>query len=265
MISVYVSELPQVPVKEKYRTEHQKGLELLSYGLKELYQLDISAKQLPDQIEKGTYGKTYLREHPQIHFNISHCDGMAVCAFAEVEIGADAEKKDEVNEKIFRRVFTQSEQELLKSRKENEEEYRESFYRLWTLKESRIKQNGSGMSMSLTDFSFEFTSGDKPEQGEFPDTVKFVFKDSRACLKNLTESTFEIYAGENVESIRENTSGQEWTQEHSENKYECTALSEVQSTEPELQFLQYRIAEEWILALCVEKRYKVTLVRIEYL
>lgn len=227
MISVYLSDLPKVPVKEKYRTEHQRGLELLSFGLQEIYQLNLSAEQLPDQVEKGTYGKIWLREHPKIHFNISHCEGMAVCAFADSEIGADMEKTDEVNEKIFRRVFTQSEQELLKSRKENEKEYRESFYRLWTLKESRIKQNGLGMSMPLTDFSFEFAAEDSPLQNRASNAVKFVFVD-----------------------FRETKSGKDKGQR--ENRTECTALSEVQSTEPELKFLQYRIADDWILSLCVE-------------
>lgn len=240
MISVYLSDLPQVPVKQKYRTEHQKGLELLSYGLKEMYQLDFSAEQLPNQIEKGEYGKTYLREHPKIHFNISHCEGMAVCAFADTEIGVDAEKKDEVNEKIFRRVFTSSEQELLKSRKENEEEYRESFYRLWTLKESRIKQNGSGMSMPLTDFSFTFeewnTFSEKREKNE---TTVLVF-----------------------ENLRKEGSTQE---KINSDRTECVSLSEVQCTEPDLQFKQYRIAGDWIIAICVEQKCDTQLIKIRYL
>ncbi len=54
----------------KRETEHEQGLLLLQRALREQYGIDCGDGRKPDLIE-GAHGKPYLREYPQIQFNIS--------------------------------------------------------------------------------------------------------------------------------------------------------------------------------------------------
>ena len=161
MNHIYLSHYANCPTKEKYNTEHHLGLKLLSQGLKALYQIDISEDSIEDYIEKNDYGKPYLTSYPDIHFNISHCDGIVACGFSDTILGVDIEMIDEFRPAILKKVFTESERRELENYKDYPELYQTFFCRFWTLKESRIKQAGLGFSMSVTDFSFHFDGDPK--------------------------------------------------------------------------------------------------------
>ena len=143
MIHIYIMYLPISEKNDgnrtgqKHRTEHKAGTELLAVGLRELYGMELNRAGL----SYGQHGKPYLRNHPEIHFNISHCEGLAVCVFSDTETGVDVERIREVKEKVIPKVFDRAEQEI--------------FYRFWTLKESYVKQSGQGMTVKLTDFAFQ--------------------------------------------------------------------------------------------------------------
>ena len=71
--------------------EHQLGRQLLIAGLERFYGLCYSPEELEKILKKSANGKPFLSAHPEIHFNITHCDGLAACAFHSHPIGIDAE------------------------------------------------------------------------------------------------------------------------------------------------------------------------------
>ena len=160
MIHIYIMYLPISEKNDgnrtgqKHRTEHEAGTELLAVGLRELYGMEMITS-VRAGLSYGQHGKPYLRNHPEIHFNISHCEGLAVCVFSDTETGVDVERIREVKEKVIPKVFDRAEQELLFWNKAEKEKYKEIFYRFWTLKESYVKQSGQGMTVKLTDFAFQ--------------------------------------------------------------------------------------------------------------
>ena len=157
MITLYLTTYELQEGEKKYQKEHQKGLQLLIYGLKELYGLSLTEEMLAEELEKGQHGKPFLKNHPQVHFNISHCDGLAVCAFSDAPVGVDVERIDVFKDSIVRKVLTKEEQEFLSFYK-GKEAYNELFFRFWTLKESWLKQDGSGFFRSPQEVSFKLIS-----------------------------------------------------------------------------------------------------------
>ena len=81
MIYIYYSFYEEDPTGQEKNTEreHRIGRELLRRGLSELY--GICAENMDSMLCEGEFGKPYLRERPDISFNISHCRGLVVCAF----------------------------------------------------------------------------------------------------------------------------------------------------------------------------------------
>lgn len=94
--------------------------------------------------EKGEYGKPYIKERPDFHFNISHTSGAVVIAVAENEVGVDIEKPHEVDMRIIRR-FTVGEAEYIGTSNQR-------FLEIWTKKEAFLKQSGRGLSQKLNSF-----------------------------------------------------------------------------------------------------------------
>ena len=68
---------------------------------RQLLQTALSREGIPGDISDenglcaltyGPYGKPFLRELPNIQFNISHTKGLVVCAIGTASLGIDAEK-----------------------------------------------------------------------------------------------------------------------------------------------------------------------------
>ena len=120
---------------------------------------------------KNKYGKPEAIQSgdaPRLRFNLSHTDGLIVCAvILDKDIGIDVENilKKKLDMTIAKRYFSQSEmKDLLESpsvlRKER-------FFDFWTLKECFVKAKGQGLSIPLQDISFEIQ-----KEG----SVKLIFK-----------------------------------------------------------------------------------------
>lgn len=121
-------------------------------------------------------GKPYLAEYPNIFFNLSHSGDTVMCAVSDGEVGCDVEKTASVDMRIANRFFHESEAAAI-SELSDENERRQLFYRLWTLKESFMKTTGLGFALPLRDFCIRFENGDiKAVQQKFPDE-KFYFKE----------------------------------------------------------------------------------------
>ena len=125
----------------KRETEHEQGLWLLRRALRERYGIGCGEGRMPELVE-GAHGKPYLKEYPLIHFNISHCMGLAVLAIGDCTVGIDAECVRPYREPLLKRVLSDAELRQMKEAGESERE--ELFFRFWTLKESYVKAVGCG-------------------------------------------------------------------------------------------------------------------------
>ncbi|GGI99970.1 4'-phosphopantetheinyl transferase [Paenibacillus hunanensis] len=127
---------------------------LVTHVLKERYGLPANTLTF----SKTSYGKPYLSEHTDIHFNLSHAGDWVICADGKAPVGVDIEKIRPIDFAIAERFFTASEYKLLMS--VDEQERLQLFYTLWTLKESYIKFVGKGLSIPLDSFAVELIEPD---------------------------------------------------------------------------------------------------------
>ncbi|MCI8300013.1 MAG: 4'-phosphopantetheinyl transferase superfamily protein [Lachnospiraceae bacterium] len=102
------------------------------------------------RIAEGMYGKPYFPDYPDIHFNVSHSEQMVIAVFADIEVGCDIEYTDAIDLKLAEKFFCRSEYEFIM--KHQNQERKEAFYRIWTMKESFMKAVGSGMMLPMNEF-----------------------------------------------------------------------------------------------------------------
>jgi 4'-phosphopantetheinyl transferase len=93
----------------------------------------------------GPHGKPVLRNHPDIHFNLSHCREAVVCALSDEPVGVDVEAVTHYKESVAR--YTMNEQELSAILGADRPEV--MFTRLWTRKEAVLKLTGEGLRDNL--------------------------------------------------------------------------------------------------------------------
>ena len=106
----------------------------------------------------NAYGKPYLMNYTDIHFNISHSGKWVVGCVDIFPVGIDIEQIKPTDLKIADRFFSKLEYKWLVSNNFLEKE--SYFYALWTLKESYIKAVGKGLSIPLDSFSIIFKEND---------------------------------------------------------------------------------------------------------
>lgn len=170
MITLYVSYLDALPSEgqEEYEKllkeisgerqerirknkSHESRKQLLGAGVLlkkvfEIYGVDANA------IQKDSHGKPVI---DGFHFNLSHTDGLVICAVGDQSVGCDAERMGLAPQGVAERFFSETEKEYFCS---SEMSYDETFFRLWTMKESYIKMTGEGMHLPMD--CFEIYLGD---------------------------------------------------------------------------------------------------------
>lgn len=126
----------------RYRRELDQRLSLavfllLQQALREEYGL----MEVPE-FAFGLNGKPYLKEHPEIHFNLSHCPRAALCVVADHPVGCDIEAvPDELDMELCRYCFNDEEvASILAS-----DTPTLTFTTLWTQKEALLKLTGTGL------------------------------------------------------------------------------------------------------------------------
>ena len=138
------------PIKKKsecnsgyHRYSHRCGIALLKKAFshigKEISEYDILMS------EKG---KPYI-DGSKILFNISHCDGLAVCVLSDKPVGVDCESVRKASTAVMKKCFGNNEADYIN----NCENRNNAFTRIWTLKESAIKCEGKSLA-DLGEFSF---------------------------------------------------------------------------------------------------------------
>ncbi|WP_160165675.1 4'-phosphopantetheinyl transferase family protein [Clostridium botulinum] len=126
---------------------------LLRYSLKTRF--NISKSEI--QFIKNSFGKPLLKNFEKIHFNLSHSGDWAVCGVNYgYPIGVDVEQIKEINLQIAESFFTTEECDYILNKPQKEAI--ETFYNIWTLKESYVKAEGKGLNIPLNSFSFHISS-----------------------------------------------------------------------------------------------------------
>ncbi len=93
-------------------------------------------------------GKPYLRDHPDIYFNLSHCRKGVLCAIDEAEVGCDIEEIPAAVDEALCGICFQAEE---RRRIMNAADPAAEFTRLWTMKEAYLKYTGEGITDDLPD------------------------------------------------------------------------------------------------------------------
>ena len=139
--------LKQVPKSEQRSHAHL----LLKMCLKE-YGVDYDFEK--SLIAFGEHGKPSLSEHPGLHYNISHADGIAAAMVSEYECGIDCERVRRYRPSVLKRCYSDAERRDVEAAPEAERDL--LFFKLWTLKEAYVKAIGKGLSFPLRNAEFSF-------------------------------------------------------------------------------------------------------------
>lgn len=121
------------------RTNCVLGYLLLQYGLYQNYGIYNPI------ITYQTFGKPYLYDYPDIHFNISHCSRGCICAISDVPVGIDIQEIRPFSCSIAEHCCTKAELERLELSEAPDAE----FSKIWTMKESYLKMKGTGIIYDL--------------------------------------------------------------------------------------------------------------------
>lgn len=97
----------------------------------------------------GENQKPYLKNE-DIFFNISHSGKYVLCTVDSKETGCDIQVNTVFNERIAKRFFAENEYRLLKNSSDKDK----LFTKLWVMKESILKKEGSGISGGVSTYDF---------------------------------------------------------------------------------------------------------------
>ena len=116
--------------------------------LKSWLMLEELLKQLGiNDMEFGfnEHGKPFLKHHPDVHFNLSHCKNGIAVAVDNAPIGIDIESFRDVDEALVRKTMNDSEIGIINA----SEDPMMAFIAYWTKKEAVLKLRGTGISTDL--------------------------------------------------------------------------------------------------------------------
>lgn len=144
----------------RYRHERDQRLSVAAFLLlKRALSIEFGMNEVPPIIRE-TNGKPYLEGHPEIHFNLSHCNMAVACAVGTSPTGIDVESLDRYDPEVASATMSDEECARIAASQSPEVE----FTRLWTMKESLYKLTGKyrdedmrSMLVNATDYHFQTT------------------------------------------------------------------------------------------------------------
>ena len=128
----------------RYRREIDRKISVVSYLLL-IYALHKEFKLSSPTLAYTEKGKPYLPDHPDIHFNISHCPQGCVCAVSDKPVGVDIQDIRPFSQDIANRCCSTEELLLLTQSADPAA----GFTQMWAMKESYLKMTGEGIAQSL--------------------------------------------------------------------------------------------------------------------
>lgn len=118
------------------------GAALASHLLFETFRIPLSRQY----IVYDPYGKPYLRDYPDVHFNISHSGMYVACAVADRPVGIDVQMISEYKPNVADRVCSKAELAKIAASDNPAAE----FTKLWTRKEAYVKWTGEGIGRIMS-------------------------------------------------------------------------------------------------------------------
>lgn len=112
-----------------------------AYGLlAELLAAEYGLPGLPE-LERQAGGKPFFPQRPDLHFNLSHSGGLALCGAGTAPLGVDIEAIRLRRAGLARYICSPEEYAWYEELGGDWE----SLYTIWTLKEARVKCTGEGL------------------------------------------------------------------------------------------------------------------------
>ena len=107
----------------------------------------------PFLFERNEHGKPFLKDHPEVYFNISHCKNGIAVAVSDQPIGIDIESYRQVSDSLIRYTMNEEERCIIAG---SDDPVR-TFTEYWTKKEAVFKLRGTGITKGL----HELLNGDE--------------------------------------------------------------------------------------------------------
>ena len=99
----------------------------------------------PFLFDKNEHGKPFLKDHPEIHFNLSHCKNGILVAVSDQPIGVDIESYRNVSDSLIRYTMNEEERRIIAESADPVC----TFTEYWTKKEAVFKLRGTGITHDL--------------------------------------------------------------------------------------------------------------------
>ena len=146
--------LPLVPLEqqqEALRFKHTFGQFATLQSFLMLKQLLVENHLVPGndplRFTIGEHGKPHLTDHPDVHFNISHCPNAIAVAVDSQPIGVDVERFVTPSESLLNYCMNDEEVKQVQQSPCPEQ----TFASFWTKKEALFKLRGTGITHELRD------------------------------------------------------------------------------------------------------------------
>lgn len=121
-------------------TRREQAYELLDRAAREHWRLEAMSS-----ITRSDRGKPFFLHHPERQFNLSHSGTWALCALDDSPVGVDIQTVSPRRKATLDRVCSPQEREWLREHQDSQEH----FALLWALKESAVKQTGTGLTFPI--------------------------------------------------------------------------------------------------------------------
>ncbi|WP_425424803.1 4'-phosphopantetheinyl transferase family protein [Staphylococcus schleiferi] len=99
------------------------------------------------------YGKPFLKNSSDFHYNIFHSGKWIICTIHSQKIGVDIEKVRYLDFNILIQSFSKYEKSYFTNA--GEDDISKTFFYIWTLKESYVKALGKGLYIPLNSFTIK--------------------------------------------------------------------------------------------------------------
>ena len=140
----------------RYKMEADVKRSLLAGALLEYAADDLKwdiRRPLKPVIDNYKKPHLYDNSNNELHYSLSHSGDMVVCAVACNSVGVDIETIGDYRQGIVNRFFSLHERNLVYDKN--------SFFNIWSLKESYMKITGLGMALAMDCFYVKPDNADK--------------------------------------------------------------------------------------------------------